>query len=68
MLCRDRICAPQGAVLPVGEGPVRTATGVGEPADVAVDPRTAWLPGHGPPGGLVQLDVGSLQVTRRGWP
>lgn len=51
--------------LPLGTGPVVSGTGKGESADVAVGPRTAWLPGHGPSGALVQLDVTSLRITRQ---
>lgn len=55
------------AVLPSEGGPARTAAdvGEGEPADVAVGPSAAWLPGHGPSGALVQVDVASLSTTRR---
>lgn len=34
----------------------RASTGEGEPAAVALDDRWAWVPTHGPGGGLVRLD------------
>lgn len=34
----------------------RAATGDGEPAAVTLDERWAWVPTHGPGGGLVRLD------------
>lgn len=34
----------------------RLPTGSGEPAAVALDERWAWLPTHGPGGGLVRID------------
>lgn len=53
------------SVLPVTAGPVLSGVGEGESADVAADAATAWLPGHGPGGALVQLDVESLDTTQR---
>lgn len=39
-----------------GEPVARVATGAGEPAAVALDDRWAWVPTHGPGGGLARLD------------
>lgn len=46
-------------------GPVRSAAGLGEVADVAVGGGAAWLAGHGPGGALVQLDAVSLARRRQ---
>ncbi len=39
-----------------GQAAGRVAMGEGEPAAVALDDRWAWVPTHGPGGGLVRLD------------
>lgn len=39
-----------------GEPSARVPTGEGEPASVSLDDRWAWVPTHGPGGGLVRLD------------
>ena len=39
-----------------GQQIARVVTGGGEPAAVALDDRWAWVPTHGPGGGLVRLD------------
>ena len=41
---------------------IRAATGGGEPAAVALDERWAWVPTHGPGGGLVRLDRNDPQL------
>lgn len=42
--------------LASGQPTARAATGEGEPAAVVLDDRWAWVPTHGPGGGLVRLD------------
>lgn len=42
--------------LATGQPVARAATGDGEPAAVVLDDRWAWVPTHGPGGGLVRLD------------
>lgn len=39
-----------------GQPIARASTGEGEPAAVALDDRWAWVPTHGPGGGLIRLD------------
>lgn len=41
---------------------IRVATGEGEPAAVALDDRWAWVPTHGPGGGLLRLDRNDPQL------
>ena len=41
-----------------GQPVARVRTGEGEPSAVALDERWAWVPTHGPGGGLVRLDRG----------
>ena len=48
-----------------GEPVARTEVGPGEPANVAVGGGLAWVPLHGPGGGLVALDVDTLEVIHR---
>lgn len=43
-----------------GQPFARASTGQGEPAAVALDNRWAWVPTHGPGGGLVRLDRSNL--------
>lgn len=47
--------------LATGQPTARAATGEGEPAAVVLDDRWAWVPTHGPGGGLVRLDRGDPQ-------
>lgn len=44
--------------LATGQPTARMAIGEGEPAAVVLDDRWAWVPTHGPGGGLVRLDRG----------
>ena len=42
--------------IATGQAVARASTGRGEPAAVALDDQWAWVPTHGPGGGLVRLD------------
>lgn len=48
-----------------GEALARVEVGPGEPAAVAVDGGSAWVPLHGPDGGLAQVDAETFEVLRR---
>ena len=48
--------------LATGQPTARAATGEGEPAAVVLDDRWAWVPTHGPGGGLVRLDRADPQL------
>lgn len=48
-----------------GERGVEISVGPGEPAAVTLAGSSAWVPLHGPGGGLVEVDVETLTVLRR---
>lgn len=48
-----------------GEQGVEISVGPGEPAAVALAGSSAWIPLHGPGGGLVEVDTETFTVLRR---